>query len=96
MINGNIEDFEDKIYYGEDVYLIYNGKRLFVDGWVENDVFTLRMMDYDDIDNEQSIYNFEISDTDKDKVVKEFLNKKIWNNKSFYEEASKIEWSEPF
>lgn len=96
MIHGNLEKFIDMIHYGDDIYLIYGNQKIFIDGWWENDIYTLRMMDLSDINNKKSIYNFEISNNDKEIVVEEFLNKKIWNGKSFYDEAKNIEWSEPF
>lgn len=93
MIDGNIDEFINMLYFGEDIYLIYNNKRLFIDGWMDNDIYTLRMIDYDD---DKSEFNFEISNEDKNIVVQTFLNKNIWNNKSFYDEAKNIIWSEPF
>ena len=95
MINGNIEDFLDMIYYGEDVYLIYKGNRLFIDGWKDDGKYTLRMIDFGS-KNKKSTFNFEITNIDKNEVIKDFLNKKIWDGKTFYEEVENIEWSEPF
>ena len=95
MINGDIDIFIDTIHYGEDISLIYEGKRLFIDGWWDNNNYTLRMFDYDNPD-EKSIYNFEITNDDREKVVNEFLNKKIWEGKTFLEEAKNIEWTDSF
>ena len=96
MINGDIEMFVDTLHYGTDIYLIYGNQKVFIDGWWEDEIYTLRMIDLSDIKKKDSIYNFEISGKDREKVVEEFLNKKIWNGKSFYEEAKNIEWSDPF
>lgn len=96
MINGDIEMFVDTLHYGTDIYLIYGNQKVFIDGWWEDEIYTLRMIDLSDIKKKDSIYNFEISGKDREKVVEEFLNKKIWNGKGFYEEAMNIEWSEPF
>ena len=95
MINGDIDMFIDTIHFGEDISLLYGDKRLFIDGWCEDNKYTLRMIDYDNPD-EKSIYNFEITNEDREKVVNECLEKKIWNGKSFLEEAKNIEWTDSF
>lgn len=82
MINGDIDIFIDIIHYGEDISLIYKGKRLFIDGWWKDNKYTLRMFNYDNPD-EDSIYNFEITNEDREKVVKEFLEKKYGMVKHF-------------
>lgn len=95
MINGDIDMFIDTIHYGEDISLKYGNMRLFIDGWWKDNKYTLRMFNYDNPD-ENSIYNFEITNEDREKVVKEFLEKKIWNGKTFLEEAKNIEWTDEF
>jgi hypothetical protein len=94
MINGDIDIFIDTIHYGQDIYLAYSGKKFLIDGWWENGIYTLRMVDLDN-PKEKSIFNFEISNEDNEIVVNKFLNKKIWNGKSFLEEAKNIEWYDP-
>ena len=96
MINGDIKTFVDTLYYGTDISLKYNGKRLLIDGWYENDIYHLRMVDYDNPKDQTSIYNFEISNENNNKVVEEFLSKEIWNGKKFYDEAQNIEWTDEF
>ena len=95
MINGDIDMFIDTIHYGEDISLKYGNRRLFIDGWWKGNKYTLRMFDYDNPDDD-SIYNFEITNEDREKVVNEFLEKKIWNGKTFLEEAKNIEWTDEF
>ena len=51
MINGDIDMFIDTIHFGEDISLLYGDKRLFIDGWCEDNKYTLRMIDYDNPDD---------------------------------------------
>jgi hypothetical protein len=91
MINGDVDMFINIIHYGDNIYLDYHGKKIFIDGWWKNGIYTLRMVDLDNPEG-KSIYNFQLSNEDKEIVVNEFLNKKIWNGKTFLEEAKNIEW----
>lgn len=37
MINGNIEEFTDKLLYGEELIYFYNGKKYFSQGYTLDD-----------------------------------------------------------
>lgn len=41
MINGNVNEFVSGLYYGDERWFLLNNKKYFIQGWVENDKFTL-------------------------------------------------------
>lgn len=83
IINGDLDMFIDTIYYGEDISIKYGNIRLFIDGWWKDNKYTLRMFNYDNPD-EDSIYNFEITNVDRQKSCKWIFRKEDmeWQNVS--------------
>lgn len=33
MLNGNVKEFVDNLYYGAEMYYIYREKKYFIQGW---------------------------------------------------------------
>lgn len=91
MINGTIDELIDTLYYGGEINLIYNNTRYMLESGYDNDVIKIYIFKYDEPDN--SFY-YEKSGTDAKKVIDDFLNLKIWNGKTFFEEAKNIEWTD--
>ena len=41
MIDGNVNEFVDNLFYGSEMYFIFRGKKYFIQGWVEDTVHYL-------------------------------------------------------
>ena len=41
MINGDVKEFVDGLYYGDERWFLYHGARYFIQGWVKDREFTL-------------------------------------------------------
>lgn len=89
MINGNVNDFVDKLYYGDELIFIYQGNKYFIQGFFEEGIYRL----YVDRWNPPSDDYIWVGKGDNHNYpVKEFLDAKIWNNKSFWQVENEMEW----
>ena len=93
MINGNANDFIDKLSY-EDHYVMFANKKYFLNGCqAEKDSFgkviSVRLEVYD-LKNETTI--FSVTKTTAYECLVAFEKAKIWNKKSFWEVEKDIEW----
>lgn len=90
MINGSINDFIEKLNYGDEVIFIYEGMKYFIQGYKNNDGrFTLYLDRWEPPSND---YIWIGVGTDIDYPVSEFLTSPIWNGKTFMNIESDVEW----
>ena len=68
MIDGNVNEFVDNLYYGSEMYFIFEDKKYFIQGWVKDNIHYL-VLDYD--------YETETYNPDEPKC-----NKYIWEYSS--------------
>lgn len=71
MINGDLNDFLDGIHWGQEIWLNYNRKGHFIQGWNKNGKYHLMHAIYG------KDYDWEVIDKDNDVCVKEFLDAPI-------------------
>ena len=100
MINGNISEFVDNLYYGTEMYFTYNNKKYFVQGWVKEGSHYL-ILDYD---YETEVYDpsdskcnrviWEYSSKDAGECVKAFLDAPLWDGRTFYEAEKEMMWTD--
>ena len=100
MINGNTNDFVDNLYYGTEMYFIYNKRKYFIQGWV-NDALHYLVLDYDyeaeRYDHQDPKCNqpiWEYSSEDAKECVKAFLEAPLWDGKTFFDVEKEIIWSD--
>ena len=43
MINGNVNEFIDNLYYGQEMNFSYKDKQYFIERWTENGLFKLEL-----------------------------------------------------
>ena len=92
MINGNVREFVDRIYYGDELIFMYKGQKFFLQGFLENDGICTTYLDRWEPPADDYIW---IGKGDsKNFPVEKFLNAKLWNNKTFWDVESEIEWVE--
>ncbi len=90
MINGNVREFVDRIYYGDELIFMYKGQKFFLQGFLENDGICATYLDRWEPPADDYIW---IGKGDsKNFSVEKFLNAKLWNNKTFWDVESEMEW----
>lgn len=87
MKNGDVYEFVDRIYYGDELWFIYDGKKYFLEGWLDNN--TLNLYLYEMTENgETYIWQGDA----KNYPVDAFIKAKIWHGKSFWEVEHDMTW----
>jgi len=85
--NGNVREFVDHIYYGDELWFLYEGKKYFLEGWMNDGRLDLCL--YEMADNGEK-YIWKGSATQY--PVEAFLEARIWNGKSFWDAEQDMEW----
>ena len=93
MINGDVNEFVDGLYFGDERWFIYKNIKYFIQGWVEDGKFTL-LLDQMNPDPGTNISLWEeTKDMSKNKEVVEcFLGSKLFDGKNFWDVEHEIEW----
>lgn len=89
MINGDINDFIEKLTYGDEIIFTYHGKKYFIQGFETDGKLTL-YLDLWEPPGED--YVWVGVGTDKNYPVEEFLSAPIWDGRTFMEIESEVEW----
>lgn len=87
MIDGNVNEFVDHIYYGDELWFLYHGKKYFLEGWPKQGKLCLCLYEMMEDGKE---YTWKGSSTRY--PVEEFLKAKIWNGKSFWDVEQEMQW----
>ena len=85
--NGNVNEFVDHIYYGDELWFIYKGKKYFLEGWTNNNRLDLCLYEMNENGAE---YRWE--GDEKHYPVDKFLKAEIWDGKSFWDAEQDMEW----
>lgn len=94
MINTDINQFMDCLSYGEEIDILYEGKKYLIEGYVTEDkVAHLFVYKYEENGKsaDEMIYEVESPNSVKECADK-FLEAKIWDGKSFCEVEKEMEW----
>ncbi len=92
MIGGNAHDFVDYIYYGQELWFIYDGTKYFLEGW-SRDKVNLELVLYE---MEEGGKEWWWTGDAKNFPVEEFLSAPVFNNKTFWEVEKDITWVDCF
>lgn len=92
MINGDITEFIDKLYYGEELWFEYAGKEYFLQGWANPPDATMVL----DIQDGKPFkdYLWKCIRPSMRECAEEFLNSKLWGEKNFLEIQREVTWKE--
>ena len=85
--NGNVQEFVDHIYYGDELWFRYKGRLYFLEGWHNENHLDLKLYEMHKNGKEYSWKG-----DNKKYPVDEFINAKIWNDKTFWQVEQDIEW----
>lgn len=89
MINGDVKEFVDGLYYGDERFFIYAGNKYFMQGYCKANTFTLELYI---IENPKNDFEWRACSQDRRYLVSVFEKAKIFNGKSFWEVEKEIEW----
>lgn len=89
MINGNLKEFVDGLYYGDERVFTYNNNKFFIQGYLKDGKLTLFLDRWEPASDD---YIWKRQGTDKSYPVKEFLESPLFDGKTFYEVEKDIEW----
>lgn len=88
MINGNVQDFMSKLMYGEEMWIVYNDKKYFIQGYVEEEIYYLEIsLEY----NEDDFY-VQFSSEKPNICVEKFISAELFEGKKFWDVEKEIEW----
>ena len=90
MKNGNLTEFMDKLYCGEELEFEYLGERYFLQGWSEGSKsrMTLDAINHSPFEK----YVWECDCESMRECADAFIQTPIWEGKSFYQIESDITW----
>ena len=93
MINGNVNEFVDGLYYGDERWFMFRGVKYFIQGWVKNEEFTLELEQMEPEPKQNSpLWTKTCSYDRKQEIVKDFLSAHIWDGKTFWQAEQEMEW----
>jgi len=93
MIDGNVDNFIESLLY-EDAYILYQGKKYFINGCScrfdnKDKMIDVRLEVYN-LDDNCTIFST-VKATHKE-CISEFESARIFNGKSFWEAEKDIQW----
>lgn len=96
MINGDVTEFVDTLYTGQDLEVSFRGKHYFIQGYYRNygtpeQLAHMEMFDYDNM-RDLGDYIWVKEGKSLSELVTEFLQAKVWDGVAFDEAEREIEW----
>ncbi len=89
MINGNAREFVDGLYYGDERFFLYGGKKYFIQGYGVEDKPFLEVYVLDPPDDP---FVWKVISKDYNYPVADFERATIFGGKTFWEVENEIEW----
>ena len=89
MINGDTTEFIDKLWSGEELIYVYNGKKYFSQGYITDNgenVFELQMWE----PKEKTLWR--VTGKSNQDSYEEFIKTPLFDGKTFWEVESELEW----
>ena len=94
MINGNITEFIDQLYYGQELVFIFKEKKYFIQGWWNDDhsqtTMVLSFAEEKDFDG----YLWECRKERMDLCADAFLSASLWEGKTFLQIQQDVIWTD--
>ncbi len=89
MINGNIDEFVDKLWGGEEVIYTYHGKKYFSQGYtLENGDYHFELQMWEPTTK----LLWKINGYTKQESLNAFLKEPFFDGKTFWEAEKEMEW----
>lgn len=87
MINGNVSEFVNHIYYGDELWFKFEGEKFFLEGWNNDGILELTLFEM-----KENGMKYVWKGNSKQYPAEDFLDAPIWNGKTFWEVENEIEW----
>lgn len=96
MINGDVNEFVERISHGDELWFIYKGDLFFLEGLTLNGESRLYLYNMSKIPRTGigEWFSEPISQGQHYYPVQEFLNLRIWDGKTFWEAENIMEWTD--
>lgn len=89
MINGNINEFVDKLWSGEELIYTYNGKKFFSQGYIgEKGQYRFELQQWEP----EGKVLWSVEGCDHQSSLDTFLKQPLFDGKTFWEAEPEIEW----
>ena len=90
MQNGDVQQFIDDLYYGEELLLRYNKQKFFIQGWKNKDTYHMEMIEIeaDKPDGQVIKKCWSYSANTMRECAVAFLNEPLWDGKTFWQAES--------
>lgn len=89
MINGNIEEFVEKLLDGEEVIYTYNGNKYFSQGYnLDDGTYYFELQQWEPVDS----ILWHIEGLTRQESLNMFLKATLFEGKTFWEVEKEIEW----
>ncbi len=89
MINGNIDEFIDKLRFGEELIFIYNGRKYFSQGYcLDNGQYRFELQQWE---HEGKMF-WHVEGLDRQESFDAFMAQQFFDRKTFMEVEQEIEW----
>ncbi len=89
MINGDVKQFIDDLYYGTENIFVYEDHKYMIQGWWSDKQYWLGLQQWaPTVDG----YVWEHSASTPEKCVNVFLETKLFRGKTFLEAERQMEW----
>ena len=89
MINGNVNEFIDGLYYGDERIFLYKGQKFFIQGLTYDNSNHLLL---DRWDPPADDYIWKAKSPRGQYAVDDFLSAPIWDGKTFWQAEQEMEW----
>ncbi len=93
MIDGNLTEFIDQLYYGYEIVYLYQNKRYFIQGWWNEEGKAIMVLD-DVTELKKKNYLWKHSADNMRECAESFLTAPIWEGKNFLEIQEDVIWSD--
>lgn len=94
MINGNISEFIDQLYFGQEIVFVYRKKKYFIQGWWSDDKAETTMVLTEENDEPFTGYLWEYHAKKMSECAEAFLRAQIWDGKDFLQIEQDVEWAD--
>lgn len=89
MINGNVNEFVDALYYGTENVFVFKQYKFMIQGWWKNDKYTLYMQLWEP---PVEGHDWEYTAPTPAECVDKFLHAPLFDGKTFWEAEREMEW----
>ncbi|MBO5513913.1 MAG: hypothetical protein J5961_04925 [Mogibacterium sp.] len=94
MIDGNITEFIDQLYYGQEIVFIYKEKKYFIQGWWNDARSETTMVLTEVSDHPFEGYMWEHHANKMPACAEAFLNAPLWDGKTFLQIQEDVTWGD--